>query len=184
MKLLTKIIGAYKLNLLVSLTLSVVIIALRVEKSWVNVVSILLGCVTGTFFMELEYFTMAYLNDMYSDFSRTFKDLMDQGNYVAVISHIRANRYSLKQRTMHSVLFQISLAAILYFLTTSSASLFSFSLVISVFVQTFYLMYEEFDERRDVSSWFWILKEAPSRTSIILYLLAMGLFLVYILSKA
>ncbi len=183
MKLIGTILSTYKLKILVSITLSIVLIALRVEKAPINIIAACVGALLGTFMLELEYIIAAYWTDPDSEFSPNFRELISQGNYATAIIYARKHGYSLKQRTLHSVLFQLVLAFLLYYLVTSFASLLSIALVLSIYIQTFYAMYEENDETHSIVSWFWILKKQPSKGTQILYLLAMVAVLVYIFSQ-
>lgn len=183
MKLLATVLSTYKLKILVSITLSIVLIALRVEKQPLNIIATCVGTLLGTFVLELEYIVAAYWTDPDAEFSPNFRELISQANYSAAIIYARKHGLSLKQRTLHSVLFQLVLAFLLYYLVTSFASLLSIALVLSIYLQTFYAMYEENDETHSIVSWFWILKKQPSKGTQLLYIFAMLSVLVYIFSQ-
>ena len=176
-----KILSTYKLNLLISLTLSIVIIALRVEKNPVNIGLIVLGALIGSFVLKLEYFMYAYWNEPNASFSESFKEFIKAKNYQGLIAFVEVNKYDLHQRILHSVLFQVLLAFTALYLVTSSG-IFGAALVLSTLVQSFYEMYTEHEDKHTSTNWFWILKQTPSKKFQIGYVFAMGLFLIYILT--
>ncbi len=180
MKLLLSILRNYKLNLLVSVTLAIVITALKVYRDPISIAATVLGSLLGAFILELEYFINAFWIDPESEFSSNFKSLINQGNYEGLISYINMHKSGLQRRTLHSILFQVTLLLLLLSLPSSIISIFGFTLILSTFIQTFYQMYEDHVERRGVNDWFWVLKQKPGALYKALYLFAMGLSLVYI----
>lgn len=181
MKLIALILRNYKIKLLISLTVTIVIIALRVEKNLLNMFLILSGTILASFILDMEYFAYAYLTAPAAEFSLGLKELVKNKNYLNLIEYINAHKYGIEKRTLHSILFQLALALLLLAVSVPNERVFGLSLALCTLVQTFYEMYEDSQRIGTVQNWFWILKSTPSKTVITSYLLAMGLFFVYIL---
>src|SRR3989344_1979022 len=178
------ILKTYKLNLLISLTVAVIILALRVEKEILPILAIISGSLLGGLLLEVEYFIIAYFSDPDLEFSKNVVQFATQKNYFGLFTYINANKVSLEKRLINSFLFQFILGLLaLYAVTSSGDNLFALALSLSVFVSSFYHMYEEYELKRSLAGWFWIFKTPPAKQVQNLYILAMGLFLVYILSQ-
>ncbi|OGC50774.1 hypothetical protein A2716_01930 [candidate division WWE3 bacterium RIFCSPHIGHO2_01_FULL_40_23] len=182
MNLALKILKTYKMNLFVSLTMGIVITAVRVEKIPLNIFLIFFSSLIGTFVLEFDYFIHAYIFEPNGAFSQGLKDLMKQRNYTGVVSFIKSNRFNIPSMILYGAMFQMIMAFLSLVLVTSEG-IFGISLTLSVLAQTFYKMFEEYEKHHSLSEWFWILKDKPSKSVQLAYALAMGLFLVYILSQ-
>ncbi len=177
--MLSKLFVRYRFRVLAALTVALAIIATRGEKQAAQILLIVLGSIVGILILDLEYFIHAYWDNPDSEFSKGFKDLMDQKNYQGLIAYVDAHRPTLSKRILQSVLFQILLGGVALFLATSQGPNFGTAISLSAFVQTFYSMFEEYNYSHSINSWFWILKPAPSKSVQIAYLVIMGAFLVF-----
>lgn len=180
MTFLKNLLTTYKLNLLLSLTLGIVIIALRIEENPLNTLLIFLGTFIGTFILELDYFINAYIYDPHSHFAIQLKELINQKNYAGVITHIKTNRFTEMEKILHGAFFQVIVGLIALFLSVPSQNPLGLALVTSVFIQTFYKMYEEYEKHHSLTHWFWILKKKPSKLDQSIYTVAMIVLLGYI----
>ncbi len=179
--MLFKLLNHYKIRVLVALTIVIAIIASRGEKHTLQIILTLAGGLLGMLIPDIEYFVHSYWDNPDSEFSKGFKDLMNQKNFQGLFTYVNAHKHLLSKRVMHSVLFQIILGGITLFLATSQGPAFGTALSLSAFTQTFYLMYQEVSETNSINTWFWILKSTPTRTWQGIYATCMGLFLIAIL---
>lgn len=170
MKLLKKLTEVYKIPLLVSLTVFVIILALATLKNPIIILSTFLGALLGTFFLDLDYIIYAYFTDTDKDFSQTLKGYFKHKDYANAVSHIYYHREDLKEKTLHSVLFQVVIAGFALFMIFAPLNFFAKALVISTYVNSLYRLAEKYfkDEAED---WFWVLKDKPSRKQIKIYLM-------------
>lgn len=176
-----KILSSYFLSLLLALTTAVIIIALRVEKSPVNIFLIFLGGLLGVLVYELEYFITAYWHNSESAFSSNLRSLVSQKNFNGVLMLIKSHRYSEEEKVIHSSLFQIICAVTSLLTTTSSNQILGLAFSLSAFTQSFYKMYEEYIQTKSLKLWFSIFKEEPNNKFIISYILLMLTIFIYIL---
>jgi len=138
----TKVLSIYKIQLLLSLTLSIVLIALRVEKNALNIAQIFLGAFAGTFLLDLDYFIHAYFLDPTADFSKTLVSYVKHMDIKSAFAFIHYHRHDIKEKTLNSALFQIAIGAGAIFAVSSNASLFVKSLVISAYINSIYRLAE------------------------------------------
>jgi len=176
-----KVLSIYKIQLLLSLTLSIVLIAMRVEKNAFNIVQIFLGAFVGTFLLDLDYFIHAYFLDPTADFSKTLVSYVKHKDIKSAFAFIYYHRHDIKEKTLNSALFQIAIGAGAIFVVSSNASLFVKSLVISTYINSIYRLAELYFEKNDTSEWFWALKKSLTGNALFAYFVALlGLF-VYVI---
>ena len=77
-----------------------------------------------------------------------------------------------------SVVFQISLALLTLYATSSAQSLFVSSFLLSALSASLFFQYRDF-KRGEVRRWFWFLEREPSRGELAAYLLIIGFLLLY-----
>jgi len=179
--MLKKIWNVYKIQLLVTLTLIIVIISVKVFKTPQIIFVASLGALLGTFLLDLDYFVYAYFLEPEKTFSKTLRGFMQHKDLAGAINHIFFNKDEVKEKTLNSVLFQIALAGASIFVTSSSSSLLIKTLVLSAFANSIYKMADYyFDDKSD--QWFWSLKKMPTENGILIYGLVLVLVLVYSLT--
>ena len=179
----TKVLSIYKIQLLLSLTLSIVLIALRVEKNALNIAQIFLGAFAGTFLLDLDYFIHAYFLDPTADFSKTLVSYVKHMDIKSAFAFIHYHRHDIKEKTLNSALFQIAIGAGAIFAVSSNASLFVKSLVISAYINSIYRLAELYFEKNDTGEWFWTLKKNLTGSALFTYFVVLiGLFIYIILS--
>lgn len=179
--MIKKIWNIYKIQLLVTLTLIIVIVSLKVFKTPQVIFVTSLGALLGTFFLELDYFVYAYFLEPDKTFSKTLRGFMQHKNLPGAINHIFYNKDEVKEKTLNSVLFQIALAGASIFVMSSTSSLFIKTFILSAFANSIYKMADYyFDDKAD--QWFWSLKKMPTENGILIYGMILVLVLVYSLT--
>lgn len=180
MKTIKKILSLYKIPLLVSLTLFIVLTALMVLKDPFDISLAFLGCLLGTVFLDLDYIIYAYFTDMEKDFSRTLRGFIKHKDFENALSHIYYHHGDIKEKTLQSVLFQIVMGGFSLFMVFAPINLFAKSIIISIYVNSIYRLAERF-YKEDINDWFWLLKEKPSRKGVSIYLVINIIYLFIIL---
>ena len=176
--MIKKIWNIYKIQFLVTITLIIVIVSTKVFKTPQIIVATSLGAILGTFLLELDYFVYAYFLEPEKSFSKDLKGFMQHKNLPGALNHIYYNKESVKEKTLNSVLFQIALAAISIFITSSTSSLFLKTFILSAFANSIYKMADYYFENKS-DQWFWALKKMPNENGILVYGLILVLVLVY-----
>ena len=178
-----KALAIYKIPLLISLTLSIVLIALKLENDALAFAQIFIGSFLGVFVLDADYLLHTYFLEPEDEFSKSvsgyFKH-MDLGGALAFIYH---NRHTVSEKTLHSFLFQIVLlGACVFIIVSSNTNLLIQSLVLSTFVNSFYRMIEFYFDAK-INEWFWVLKSQPSRKFLVIYcVLLVGAFVYFLRS--
>ncbi|HOM77929.1 MAG TPA: hypothetical protein PLT50_01845 [bacterium] len=170
MKLIKKIFEIYKVQILLSLTLFITLLALLGIRSPTNIVMTLLGCILGTFILDLDYIIYAYFTDPNQDFSVTLKGFIRHKDYINAISYVFYHKNDVKEKTLHSVLFQVILLALTFFMIFSPLNLFTKTMIISGYANSLYRITESYFSE-NVMEWFWLLKEHPSQKGVKAYII-------------
>lgn len=173
-----KIWEIYKIQLFISLALTIVLIATNIVNRPVYNALIVLGVFIGTFFLELDYIVYAYFLEPERSFSKTLRGFFEHRDLAGALNHIYYNKNEVKEKTLNSVLFQIVLAGASLFVVSSTSSLFIKALVLSTFANSIYKMaIYYFDGKAE--QWFWSLKKTPNENGILIYGVIMFIVLVY-----
>jgi hypothetical protein len=172
-----KFLVVYKTPLLVSLTLAIVLIALRIPREPFTYVAVILGSFLGTFLLDLDYIIHAYFLEPATDFSKTLKAFLKHRDLGNAFSYIQYHRNSIKEKVLHSVLFQIVLAAISIYVVYAGPNVFIKALILSAFLNSLYRFAEHlFTDNLD--EWFWSLKKKPTKDGAAVYAVALlGIFI-------
>ena len=176
-----KVFSIYKIPLLISLTLSIILIALRIVRQPLDIASIFLGALAGSFVLDLEYFIYAYFLEPEKDFSKTLVAFVKHKDFQNALLYIDYHKDELKDKTLNSVLFQIVIALICIFIVPSAGGYFVKALVLSIFVNSIYRLMEYYHTSK-LDEWFWELKSKPTKQGTILYTLGLLAILAYCLS--
>lgn len=177
MKLLKKIFEIYKVQLLISLTLFIMLLALMGIRDPANIVMVLLGSLVGTFVLDLDYIIYAFLTDPTQDFSLTLKGFLKHKDYINALSYVFYHKDEVKEKTLHSVLFQVILLALTFFMVFSPLNLFTKVMIISAFANSLYRIGESY-AADTAMEWFWLLKEPPSKKGVKAYIIVSVLALL------
>jgi hypothetical protein len=179
--MLKKIWEIYKIQLFVSLALTIVLIATNIINKPVHNALIILGAFMGTFFLDLDYIVYAYFLEPEKSFSKTLQGFFQHRDLAGALNHIYFNKNEVKEKTLNSVLFQIVLAGASLLVVSSTSSLFIKALVLSTFANSIYKMaIYYFDGKAD--EWFWALKKTPSENTMVIYGIILFFFLAFSIS--
>ena len=168
-----------KFPLLISTTLFLILLALRVERDPISIIFMLVGAYLGTFMLDLDYFVYAYFFEPEKEFSKQIRGYVTHGDLGGAMEYILYHKNSIKDKTLNSALFQIAIAGLSVVIVGSNAGLMLKSLILSIFVNSLYRMVEEYYENR-LDTWFWAFKNKPRKESFYLY--CCGLLLVLLFS--
>lgn len=173
--------NVFKTPVLLSLTLAIVIIALRVAKSPFAITSVILGSLAGSIFLDLDYIIYAYFTEPSSDYAKTLATFIRHKDLKNAVQFVNYHRHDIKDRILNSGLFQVVLALSAVFVSAAATNLFVKTLVLSTFLNSLYRLSEEYFENR-TDEWFWALKSKPNKKNVSLFGLALFAVLVYCLT--
>ncbi|MFZ5424251.1 MAG: hypothetical protein ACOZAO_00450 [Patescibacteria group bacterium] len=157
-----------KVQLLLSATLVVVLIALRVERDALQIALVILGSFFGTYLLKLDYLIHAYFVEPDSDFSKTLLAFLKHFDLIGALKYAYYNGDSVKEKTLNSVQFQVILIPLTVFVLSSTTSVFFKALVLSTLLNSLYLLVEHFFNN-DLNEWFWALKNKPNKRTFYIY---------------
>lgn len=163
---------------MVSITLAVALTAINLYKTPLVIGETFLGCLLGTFLLDLDYFFYAYITDPDTSFSKTLRAFVNHKDVKNIVSHIYYNKSEVKDKNLNGVLFQIALGGITILAAASSARLLIKVFTLSAFANSIYKMAEYYFEGKS-DEWFWALKNTPNKQGIIIYTLGLFAVLVY-----
>ncbi len=174
-----KIAKLYRIPLLLSITLFIIVVALRVEKDPITISLIFTGCILGTFFLDLDYIIHAYFIEPESSFSQMMLGYIKHKDVTGLFNYIYQHRYDLPDRTLNSGLFQIVLGGASIITVASSASLIVKGIVVSAFLNSIY-RFSDAHMNNFTNKWFWNLKlDTANKYVMYGYTLALLATLVY-----
>ena len=153
----------YKVPLLISITLAIILIALTVAKTPVAIGLIVIGTLLGTFLLDLDYYLHAYFFDGETEFAQNLKLYIRDHDYKNAISFVNTNKRFLAEKTLNSALFQLCLAGLAFFLITARGNLFLQAFIMSAYVNSMYKYAELYYTQQNPDSWFWIMKNKPTK---------------------
>lgn len=165
---MTNLFRYYRLQLIISLSLMVVLISQVYRNGFLELFLIALGCILGTFFLDLDYFISAYMIDTDTDFAKLIKDYVNNKDFLGALNYIIYHSNDIKNKTLNSAIFQVALAVFSLYIVRSPVSTFYKALVISILLNSIYRFFYYFiqNEHQD---WFWILKNTPGKIFIGVY---------------
>ena len=176
---MTNLFRYYRLQIIISLSLMVVLISQVYKNGILELILIALGCIIGTFFLDLDYFISAYFLDTDTEFSKLLRDYVKNKDFIGALNYIIYHSNDIKNKTLNSAIFQVALSIFSLYIVRSPVSTFYKALVISILLNSIYRFFYYFiqNEHQD---WFWILKKTPGKVFIGIYNLI--LFLIVGLS--
>lgn len=179
--MIKKVISIYKIPLLLSITLTIVLLAMGVVRNPIDIFATVLGCLLGTFILDSEYVLYAYIFDADSDYSKNIRGYIDHKDYKGLLVYIETHRNDLKDKSLNSALFQAILAPICIFAVYASTSYFIKAFVLSVFLNSIYKLIEVYFEG-DLKDWFWAVKSKPNKQGFLLYTISLVGILIFCLN--
>ncbi len=175
-----KVAYLYKVPLLLSLTLGIVLTALRVERGAFNIFLLFLGSFVGTFVLDLDYIIHAYFVEPASEFSKMVTAYVKDRDIRGVLSYIYFHKDEVQDKTLNSGLFQIVLAGATFFVLSSHINVGIKALVVSAFLNSIYRFLEAYMHGK-ADQWFWDLKVGTGKTSMYIYTFLVVVALLYAL---
>lgn len=172
-----KISHIYRLPLFLSVTFIIAMIALRVERNVLNIFQIVLGGITGTFLLDLDYLLHAYFIDPTSQMSKNMASYIKHRDFGGFLRFSQEHKHDILDKTLNSALFQVVLAGAAIFVVWSSTNLFMKALMLSTLLNSLYRFCEAVLEGK-TAVWFWSLKINQSKLSIYSY--GIGLFILFL----
>jgi hypothetical protein len=178
--MIKKILTYYKIPLLISATVGITIAALGVARNTIDIIEIILGIILGTFTLDIEYILYPYLFEPKTEFARSVFAYVKHKDYTGLIGFINEHKNEIKDKSLNSALFQFVLAPLSIFIVYSDASYFIKSFVLSTFANSIYKLTESYFEGT-TKEWFWAIKGTPKKESVLVFIGAMILVLVFCL---
>lgn len=174
-----KLVELYKVPLLLSLTLTIVLIAIKIDPKVYPITSLVVGILLGTFFLDLDYLLYAMFIEPTADFSITLMGYLKHGDLKNALSYIYHHKDDIAEKSLNSALFQIVLGGLALLVTASNTNNLIKGLVIATFLNSIYRFSEHYFENKG-DKWFWVFKNKPTKQGMQFY--AIGLILVLILA--
>lgn len=165
-----KVFAIYKVPLALSLTVSIVILAVGTVRNPIDITAVLLGGLLGTFVLDLEYVLYAYLLEPSREFSKTLLSYIKHRDIKNALLHIHHNKNQVTDKSLNSALFQIVLGFLCIFVITSTRVLFAKALVLSTFASTVYKLLEHYFDNK-IDEWFWSFKTKPNKQQVQTYII-------------
>lgn len=150
----------YRIPIILSISLAVVLISQVFKGNNLQLFLLILGCILGTFFLDLDYFLHAYLLEPTDHFSGLLKDFIKHKDIKGAFEYILFHSDEIQNKTLNSALFQVSLVFFSIFIVRSDVSVFFKALVLSIQLNSVF-RYLYFYFQGHGNDWFWILKKTP-----------------------
>lgn len=168
----------YKIPLLISLVISLALIAFRAESYWLNAIYIFLGGIVGFIFLDMEYLIYAYVIDPMTDIAAEIKSYLAQKNIKEFLRFINENEHTFGEVSIRSMLFQVTLCVFTLYVVTTNSWVFVQSMCLSMLASLIYYQIIEFQRTRTLERWFWIYSGKLSEGFYKAYVFVM--FLIFI----
>ncbi len=178
--MIKKILTYYKIPLLTSATIGIVILALGIVRNAWGITEVVIGSLFGTFVLEMEYVLYAYILEPKSEFAKTIFGYIKYKDYKSLVSFINEHKNDVKDKSLNSALFQAILAPMSVFVVYSSASLFIKALILSTFANSIYRLIECYFEG-STNNWFWAMRGNPKKEGVLAFIIGLILVLIFCL---
>jgi len=176
--MIKKIFNLYRTPLFLSLTIAIALIATNLIKSPLDICYILVGSLAGTFLLDIDYLIYAYITEPTSDLSKHLRAFISHKDIGNALNHIYYNKNEVKEQSLNSALFQIALATLAIFTTSSLSGVFIKSLILATYANSIYRLSEHYF-KGTLDDWFWVLKETPKKQSVGFYTFGLLAILIY-----
>jgi len=171
----------YRIPLLISITLAIVLIALKVIRDPFGIAMVVVGSVFGSFALDLDYFVYAYFIEPKKDFSRTLSTFVKHRDFGNALVYVNTHKNDIEEKTLDSAIFQIVLVFLGIFVIFSNVSYFIKIAVLSTYANSIYRLVEAYFHNR-TDSWFWALKDKPTKKGTVVYLIVLVIIFLYCVS--
>ncbi len=179
--MLKKLLAFYKVPLLISTVLVIVLIALNPFNSPLYFAQIFFGAFLGTFFLDIEFFLHAYIFEPEADFSKTLLGFTKHGDLINAFLFINYHKDEIKEKSINSGVFQIVMGLVCISVVFATTYVMMKALVLSIFANSIY-RFAECYYKGTVEEWFWAFKRTPGKRMLFLYTMALVGTLVLCLS--
>ncbi|PIS21718.1 hypothetical protein COY33_02660 [candidate division WWE3 bacterium CG_4_10_14_0_2_um_filter_42_7] len=177
--MIKKLLEFYKSPLLLSLALSVVLITARLESKVPYIIFIFLGALLGTFLLEVDRLLTFLVFEPKSTLSLEFKSLIKERNFEGALTFFEKQKPVNGGKTLlKSAVFQVILAVLSLYICMTTINPFAPALTLSALSQSFYYQLRDYQEKSDISDWFLVLKERPTKNFYLGYFIVLGLVFV------
>lgn len=175
-----KIFSIYKVPLTISLTLSIIILALGVVRDPIDILAVVIGSFLGTFVLDFEYVLYATLVEPKKDFSKTLMAYLNHKDLSNAILHIEYHKDEVTDRSLNSALFQVVLVFLCVLVVTSTTVFLAKALVLSILANSIYKLAELYQKNK-YENWFWALKMPPTKQNVTYFIIGLMGVLAYCL---
>lgn len=162
----------YKIPLLISVVMSLVIMALLPARLPIEVAVIIIASLISAFVLDFEYVIYASIIEPHKDFSKTLNGYIKHGDLNNAVSHIYYHKDEIEESSLNNALFQIVMGLLSIFVVTSTNSLFAKALVLGIFANSIYKLLE-FYYKGEINKWFWTFKKTPDSAGVVWYTVCM-----------
>lgn len=171
----------YKTPLLISLTLAIVFIAVRLETNILEIVFLVIGALLGTFLLDAEYFIYSFILEPTKPFSQNFANFIRAKDISNALIYGHYNKTDIEDKILNSALFQVVLAGLVIVAVSSDVSTLVMAFLLSGYVNSIYRLLELY-YTGNVNDWFWALKNKPNKTQINIFCAILIIVFTYCLT--
>lgn len=173
------LINLYKVQLLISITTTIVVIALTTQRVPLTILLMFIASIISIVVVDLDYIFHTYIFDQELEFSKKFKEYIKNKNFIGAIIYANKNEDLIKEKTIHSALFQSLFALFTLFIAFSNIDIIFKTATLSIYCNLLY-KYIEYIYTKDINNWFWAFKIKDVKEVTAFY--TTGLILLLILS--
>ncbi len=171
----------YKIPLLISLVLFIVMASLISFGSVLDVLQILLGALLGAIFLDLEFFLYAYLFEPQLEFSKTLLGYLKHKDIGGAIIYVNYHKEDIKDKSLNSAVFQLLMVAVSALVIFATTYMFIKVFVLSIFANSIYRGIENYYHGKS-DEWFWVFKNKPTRRGVGIFFISLTLILIFFLT--
>lgn len=122
---------------------------------------LLLGGVAGTILFDLDHLIFAFFVKPQEITSLRVKKYLEEKRIKELISLLLDTLHERKALVFHSVVFQMVLLVLVFFVLTSSNSFLGTGMVMGLMLRSLVLQARSLLKGEDISSWFWQFRKKP-----------------------
>ena len=178
--MIKKILTYYKIPLLISFTIGIVITALGVVRNPWDIAEVVIGVIIGTFILDSEYILYSYIFEPTTEFAKSIFAYIKHKDFAGLVGYINEHKNEIKDKSFNSALFQVVLAPVSVYIIYSNASYLIKALILSAFANSIYKLIECYFEG-DTREWFWAIKGNPKKEGVLTFIIGLILVLVFCL---
>jgi hypothetical protein len=177
--MLKQLLSLYKISLILSVALAILLISFTVETRPLQIAVIVLGSLLGSIVLDLDYFLHAYLLEPDADFSLNLKAYVLHHDFKGALSYLNTHKDEVKEKTLNSGLFQILLIGILFLILYSTINIFIKVFLLSLYANSIYKFAENYFLHKSFEDWFWFIKGTPKKEMVGGYIILLLIFFFY-----